>query len=400
MNSLLVEPFGGLAGDMFLAGLIDLGLDLEALETALRRLPLPDWQLVVTRKTSSGISGTHLRFVVPSEHSHRGLSQILAIIDHADFEPRIVHRAGLIFRHLAEAEGKVHGIPWEDVHFHEVGAMDSILDIVGVVLALQMLDVEDIWVGPLPYGHGSILCEHGEIPNPAPATGELLKGWPQIARDCPSEMVTPTGAAIVSALGRPTPVPGLTRAIAIGYGAGTKDFTFPNVCRMSLLEPATAFREGREQLMMLETYIDDMNPEFLADTLERIRLLEDVLDVVTLAAVGKKGRLGQLVQVLCRTTVRELVEDQLLTHTSSLGVRGYFVDRRSTGRRISQVETRHGTVNVKFADRPDGTKKASVEFEDIRRIAHARPDLTLEQVKSDTLHELERSDESLLDDTP
>lgn len=365
----------GAAGDMLLSSLLDAGVEERALRASLAKLPLTDYQVTIGRTTKQGISGTRLS-VLPGEsqvHTHRHLSNILDIITQANLSPRVTNLSTIIFSRLAEAEAKIHGTSVEKVHFHEVGGVDSIVDIIGFVVALELLDPDKICCSPLPVGSGFVKCEHGLIPVPAPATLELLKGVPIKESDLKGELVTPTAAAILSTVVQEwTTFPSMT-VDTVGYGAGTRDLAVPNLVRAVLgtsSQTSLLSQLDCEQLMLVQTNLDDLNPEILPYVVDKCLEL-GALDAFYEPIVMKKGRSASLVTVLTQPDKADQLCELLFRETSTLGVRISGVSRYVLPRRFSRVSTPYGEIQVKVAFHPvtGALLNIAPEFEDCRKAA-------------------------------
>jgi hypothetical protein len=278
----------------------------------------------------------------------------------------VKERAAAIFARLAEAEGKVHGVDPESVEFHEVGAVDAIVDVVGAALGLVHFGIDAVYVSPLPMGQGRVTAAHGVLPVPGPAVTELVRGRPVRFEDGAAELVTPTGAAIVAALARPEPVPEM-RISAVGYGAGSRTLADrPNLLRLVIGEPVVA--PGTDDIVVLETNIDDLNPQVYEHVLDRL-LAAGARDAFLVPVVMKKSRPGTMLRVLASPTDRERLEAIVFAETSTIGVRWTTWRRTTLAREERTVETPYGPVRVKIARAPDGTANVAPEFEDCRRIA-------------------------------
>ena len=350
---------------MILASLLDLGVDLHRIETGLSSLGIEPYTLKLATEDRMGISGQ--RFVVLSEagHSHRGLKEITRIIEDSDLPSGVRGNALEAFKKIAEAESTIHGLPVEAVHFHEVGAVDSIVDIVGTMLALDILGVDAVCCSPLPLGKGSISCAHGVIPLPAPAALELLKGVPVYGVELDGETVTPTGAAIISVVCREFgPLPEM-KISSIGYGAGKREWPDrPNVLRAVL--GAGDIRP--EPIVVIETNLDDLTPELAGYLMERL-LHEGALDVGFLPVQMKKCRPGLMVHVLAPMEKRDRLVQVLLSETTTIGVRYYRVQRETLPRKTGVLETRVGSVAVKTVEMPDGKVRHYPEYESCATLA-------------------------------
>lgn len=364
-----LDCFSGISGNMLLGALIDSGLPLEDLKDDLARLPISGFRLAADRVTKGGISGTHVTVEADEPHPHRGLSDILEIIESARLPDDVSGPAARVFRRLAEAEARVHGLAVEEIHFHEVGAVDAIVDIVGACAGLRRLGIGELHCSPLPLGGGWVQTRHGRLPVPAPATAELLIGVPTRGGPVEAELVTPTGAAIVSTLCTCFgPMPPMT-VRAVGWGAGTMDLPHPNLVRLFVGETAAAPRE--QTIVVLETNLDNMNPEFFDHVMERL-FEAGALDVFYTPIVMKKSRPATLVSVLAEPASADALTDILFRETTTLGVRRRETLRRCLDREWREVETEYGCVRVKVGRAGSEVISAAPEYEDCRRLAVAR----------------------------
>lgn len=371
----------GISGDMALAALIDLGADSTYIEQHLRRLPIELFEMSVLSVIKQGIVAKklHLHFGHARhhhDHHHRRASDILDMIENSDLPPRVKERSHAIFQAIAVAEGKIHGIDPRDVHFHEVGAMDSIIDTIGVCLALEFLNIDEIHASPVPTGHGKVSMAHGFYPIPAPATTELLRGIPLAALDVQGELTTPTGAGILKALASQFYSLGFVTINQIGYGAGEKDFSHPNVLRALLIEKndSNSFIAGtldRERVVILEAQVDDMLGEALGYLMERL-LVSGALDVYYTPVYMKKNRPGTLITVLSREQSAYFLEELLLTETTTLGVRRSIWTRRILDRKTITVETSYGPIRIKQAYRGTVILHQAPEYEDVATLARTK----------------------------
>jgi pyridinium-3,5-bisthiocarboxylic acid mononucleotide nickel chelatase len=373
-NLLLLEPVGGIAGDMFLAAALDLGVDRAALEAALATLPLQGFRLEVTRRTDSAIQGTHVDVVVEGEQPHgRGLAEILGLIERSGLAPRARAAARALFERIGRAEAKVHGIPVGEVHFHEVGAVDSIVDLCGAAVVLDLLGWPRVVSAPPELGRGIVRTAHGPVPVPPPAVLELLAGRPVRPGGPQGEAVTPTGAAILAELCEIGPAPAL-RPGRVGYGLGTRSWPDrPNLLRMTLGE---AFEEAQaaagapgEALWVLGANLDDCTGQLVARAIEAA-LEAGALDAWAAPLTMKKGRPGILLGALCAEARRAAVTAALFAETTTLGVRRHRVEREALERREETVETAYGPVRVKIALVEDREVGAQPEYDDC--LARAR----------------------------
>jgi pyridinium-3,5-bisthiocarboxylic acid mononucleotide nickel chelatase len=381
---LYLEPVGGIAGDMFLAAAVDLGVSPDAIAHPLSGLGVPGWRFETSRAVRHAISGTHLDVVVaePEHHPHRSLSDIRALIEQAPtLTPTMKEHALAVFRAIGEAEAKVHDVPVEAIHFHEVGAVDSIVDVCGAAVVLELLGNPEVWCAPPPLGSGSIRVAHGTMPIPVPATLELLREVP-VRFEGVGELTTPTGAALVKVLTRVGTPPDFI-VEKVGYGVGTKDFRDrPNVLRASLGRA----EDGAQQLHVLEVNLDDASPQLLAYLVERL-LAKGALDAWVAPVVMKKGRPGHLLSALVPGTQREALVELLLTESTTLGVRSHVVERTALERTWREVATPWGPVRVKLGLRNGRVLNAQPEFEDCRKVA-GEAGVPLKQVWAEALRGL------------
>ena len=309
-------------------------------------------------------------------HEHRNLHDIEEILDHSDLPKEVIAKAKEVFLAIAKAEAKVHGSTVEEIHFHEVGAIDTIIDVVGNILALQYLGIEKVFTTPVNTGFGFVECAHGQMPVPAPATAELLQGIPNYRGTVEKEMTTPTGAALLKVLATPVKeVPDGFTGETIGYGAGMRDVAIPNVLRVTMglwNETVETGDSGStvERLLMLECNLDDLNPEIMPYVLEKL-LAAGALDAWLQPVIMKKGRPAQTLKVLCSPEQRQVMEQIMFTETTTLGVRAYYVERTALERRWKTVQTPWGEVRVKEGLLDGKVVNAVPEFEDCKKIAEA-----------------------------
>ncbi|GAO05288.1 nickel pincer cofactor biosynthesis protein LarC [Anaeromyxobacter sp. PSR-1] len=374
MALLLLEPVGGIAGDMFLAAAIDLGVDAAALSRALESLGVPGWRLAVTRKAEHGIQGTHVDVVVEGEQpASRGLAEILGLVAASGLPPRAREVARGLFQRIGEAEARVHGVPVSEVHFHEVGAVDSIVDVCGAAVALDLLGWPEVRSAPPELGRGLVRTAHGTMPVPPPAVLELLKGKPVRPGGPPGEAVTPTGAALLAVLAEVGPLPAHV-PLRVGYGVGTRAWPDrPNVLRATLAEPAPAAGAGGpgpEALWVLEANLDDCPGQLVARAIEAA-LEAGALDAWAAPLTMKKGRPGVLLGALCDEAHRAAVTGALFAETTTLGVRRHAVERDALERALEPVETAYGTVRVKVARLGGRELGAHPEYDDCAARARA-----------------------------
>ena len=365
------DCFAGISGDMTLGALIAAGADPEQFRDKLAGLGIGGYRIEIGRKINGYIEATDVRVVLDDHHHHerRRLKEILKTIHKADFSERVKQTAERIFRRLADAEGRVHGSSPEEVHFHEVGGVDAIVDIVGAAICLEMLGWPKVIASPMPTFHGYVTGSHGVFPLPAPATAEILRGVPWRKLDIEGELVTPTGAAIIRELASGFgPLPAMT-IVSIGYGAGKCDFGIPNVLRVILgEESASVSGSGPEGVSVIETSIDDLNPQFYETAMERL-FAAGALDVFMSPIQMKKNRPGTLLSVICDPGRAEAIAAVVLAETSTFGVRISRWERICLDRRWEEVVTAFGKIRIKIGERDGRVITASPEYEDCKRAA-------------------------------
>ena len=369
MTIAILEPFSGIAGDMTLGALVDLGLDQEWLRALPARLGLDGVSVRIERVQRAGIDCAKVEFEIPPQPHGRHLRQIREIVQRSDAPDDVKRRADEAFTAIASVEASIHGVPVERVHLHEVGAVDAILDVVGAIWGFQQIGVSEIFCGPISTGDGTVRAAHGVLPVPAPATLRLLEGL-RIRRgpDGSGELVTPTGAALVRVLARGEP-PASYVVLRSGYGAGTKDFSDrPNALRIILAEVASVTGERLEELVLLAADVDDMEPEYLAGAAETLRSL-GALDVVLFQSLMKKGRPGARIEVLARLSDADALERTLFNETTTIGVRRAHVQRRALSREMRSVTVRGHAVRMKIVALPDGARRVKPEYDDVARLA-------------------------------
>jgi len=384
MKIAYLDCFSGISGDMVLGAWLDLGLPAPLLRRTLKNLALPPFRLLIRREERGGLSG--FRVLVqegnktPPQRSYRDLR---TLIDRSPLPPEIKQPALDVLRHLATVEGRIHGREVEEVHFHEIGALDTIIDAVGAALGFHYFQVHSVWASPLPAGRGWVQSQHGPLPLPAPATLALLEGAALVPSGLEKELVTPTGAAIVKTWVRhfgPPPACTLTK---VGYGLGRQELPDrPNALRIWLGEGAAP--GGQEKVTVLETNIDDMNPQWYDYLFDRL-FQAGALDCLLLPCQMKKNRPGVLLQVLCRPADREFLMGILLAETTTLGVRFYEAERQILPRKTERLETPWGTVGLKRFKRPGPANRSApeftIEYEDLKNLA-AREHKSLKEVET------------------
>ena len=373
MKHAYFDCFSGISGDMTLGALLDAGVPVDQLRAELHGLNLPGWELSAEKVWKNGMAATHAKVFAQDTTTHRSLSTILEIIEKSNLASGVKDRAAAIFRKLGEAEAAVHDVPLEKIHFHEVGAVDAIIDIVGACIGFSALGIESFACSALNVGGGTAKMAHGVLPVPAPATARLLLDKPTYSNGVQQELVTPTGAAIVATLcSHFGPQPPMSVS-TIGYGAGTADLEGqPNVLRLMVGEAAEKRPAAEsETIRVLEANLDDMNPQIYGYFLEKA-LAAGALDVFSTPVQMKKNRPGMLVTVLCKPEDEPKFHDMLFAETTTLGVRTYTAERRVLARQWDKVRTSFGEVRIKVARLNGHIQQASPEFEDCRKLAEAK----------------------------
>ena len=353
---------------MILGAMVAAGADSRLLEEQLSLLGLHGYKIEFEIVDRSGISATHARVQTPHEHAHRHLRDILKIIYDSLLSESDKTRAAKIFSRLGEAEAKVHNVPVAKVHFHEVGALDAIIDVVGAAICFDLLGIERFVSSPFHVGSGTVEMEHGRFPVPPPAVAELLKDVPMYSTDIKGELVTPTGAAIITTVcSRYGPIPNM-KLEHTGYGAGTREYEkFPNALRVFVGEEHIAAEES-EKLWMLETNIDDMSPQVFGHVMDRAFEL-GALDCYFTPIQMKKNRPGVLLSILCRSEKRESLTQMAFAETTTLGLRSYQVERRALDRELVRVETEYGPIDFKVAHLNGHVITGTPEYEQCRQAA-------------------------------
>jgi hypothetical protein len=373
MMDIFIDCGSGISGDMTLAALIDLGVPVAWVKEHLSRLPLTGFDITVSTITRNGMAARRAEVRVDDGHPPRNYAAIQSLIMNSPLPDRARQLSMAMFEKIARAEAAVHGCPLAKVHFHELGGVDAIVDMVGTALCAEYLDIRGAAAGLVPLGSGQVQCDHGILPVPAPATLEILKGVPVYGSDLPGELVTPTGAAILTTLAaRFGPMPLMTVS-AVGYGAGTREIPGrPNLLRIiggRFGEPVIV--EEPEPLAMVEACIDNMNPEIFGYVMEKL-FADGALDVFWVPVFMKKNRPATMIQVLCALSRRDIIIGRILSETTTTGARHYPVNRSILPRRIVKVDTIFGPMAAKQITRPDGTMRVAPEYESCRMIAVER----------------------------
>jgi uncharacterized protein (TIGR00299 family) protein len=361
------DCFSGASGDMILGSLIDAGLSPRLLKEELGKLRIPAINLRVRKVLKAGISATQVIVEGRDEkRSHRNLKEILRIIERSGLGAEVKEKSKEVFQRIASVEAKIHRKPIEEVHFHEIGGLDSVVDIVGSVWGLCQMGVDEIHVSKVNVGTGFVKCLHGILPVPAPATLSLMKGKPIYSSGVERELLTPTGAALLTSLGSEFgPIPPMS-VERVGYGAGRDDLPHPNLLRLIIGTSASNF--GKERAMVIETNIDDMNPQFYDYVMEKLFAME-VQDVFLTPILMKKNRPATLLTVICHSEKLPSIVEFLLRETTTLGLRWHEEERALADRKILTLQTKYGEVHFKLARWEGRAINLSPEYENCKRLA-------------------------------
>lgn len=367
MKAIYFDCFAGISGDMTLGALVDAGLDIEMLKSELSKLNLMGYGISAEKVVKNGITGTRVNVEIEEQNAHRHLRHINEIIDNSTLDDDIKLTAEKIFLRLAEAEAKIHNTAIEKIHFHEVGAVDAIIDIVGAVIGIKLLGIEKIYASRIHVGSGFVECRHGKIPLPAPATAELLKNVPVYSTGIEGELTTPTGAAIITTLAESFGNMPLMNIRQIGYGAGTSDREIPNLLRVMVGEIAESDYET-DTVTIIETNIDDMNSEFYEYVSEKLLRL-GALDVYTSPIYMKKSRPGVLLSIIADHDKIEDILSVIFSETTTIGIRMHHAERMKLQREVVTVATQYGDIRVKISKYKDQVKNIAPEYDDCKKIA-------------------------------
>ena len=364
------DCFCGISGDMTLGAFIDIGVPLSWLKDSLEKLPLKDFDLSVESISRSGIKAQSVHVLTKNTSKSRHYAEIKALIQNSPLPQNAKEKSLEIFERLATAEAEIHGQPKEKVHFHELGGIDAIVDIVGSALCLEYLGIKKVIASRIPLGTGFVSCQHGTLPVPAPATLSILKGVPVYGTEIPYELVTPTGAAIIVSIADSfEEIPDII-VEKTGYGAGKRDLkTIPNLLRIIIGTQANHISDyQKDRISVVETCIDDMNPEFFGFIMDRL-FEEGALDVYLIPVFMKKNRPGTMIQVLCMEDRKKSIINRILSETTSLGVRYYDVQRFKLVRENITIKTSYGDVQIKRIKNPNGPVQLVPEYEVCKKIA-------------------------------
>lgn len=382
------DCIAGASGDMILGALLDAGLNLEKLKDGLAGLQLEGFELQAAPVQRGGLRAVKVNVLIEDKATERRLDDILSIVQNSKLPERIASQAAEIFTRLGTIEAHIHGLEPRHVHLHELGGLDTIVDVVGVLLGIDMLAIQEIYCSAIPLGRGMTHSQHGPLPLPSPATLALLEGVPVTGRDVDKELVTPTGAALLTSLAKGYgPIPAMVLKNS-GYGAGSRQLDIPNVLRLLIGEREPSPGRQVETLVMLETNIDDWNPEFYDYLLARLFHL-GAADVTLAPIQMKKNRPAIQVQVLCHPKDADRLANVLFAETSTLGIRRQTIERIALEREIIQVKTPYGIIRVKVARLGDDQYKFSPEYDDCRRAAgeHDKPIREIYQLATSLAHD-------------
>jgi pyridinium-3,5-bisthiocarboxylic acid mononucleotide nickel chelatase len=382
---LVIEPFSGISGDMMIGALLDLGFNFDELREKLALLPLKEYQLSCQKCMRSGIAATKFDVEVGHSHHHRGFDDIRRMIESSPLSSWVKEKSIEAFRRLAEAEAKIHGLPLEKVHFHEVGAVDSIIDIVGSMIALESFMPVRIFSSPVNVGQGTLQCQHGTYPVPGPAAQELLKDFPVFTNEVVGELTTPTGAALLATLVdslEPRPTMKISGA---GYGAGTRQTPGnANVLRISLGELSEQTISPEEKVAVIDATIDDMSPQIYGYFQERA-LASGALDVYSTPIQMKKNRPALKMTCICAVADLDRLTEMIFRETTTIGIRYTFAHRKTLSREFHKIETVYGPVTMKVSLLDGGPVNYVPEFEDCRRLASEKG-VALKEVQAAAVH--------------
>ncbi|KAA3617741.1 MAG: nickel pincer cofactor biosynthesis protein LarC [Calditrichaeota bacterium] len=368
MKIIYFDCFSGISGDMLLGAFIDAGLNQELLTELPEKLNLPQVKVTINKVLKNGLSATKVDVTFPEEQVHRHLADIEKIIDAADLPDPVKIISKKIFLNLAKAEARVHGTDVDQIHFHEVGALDAIADITGVALGFHELQIDQAFCSKISVGGGLVKIAHGTYPVPAPATAYLLEGFMLNQGPVDKELVTPTGAAVLATLCEQTEIPSF-HLKATGYGAGTAEFKdTPNVLRVQLGEIQKSTNLESDEILQIECNIDDLNPQIYPYLIEQV-LQAGAVEAFVTPVVMKKGRPGHLFSILCADENEQDILNIIFKETTSIGVRKQKLTRSILKRRVTDLKTSFGIIKVKEITLPDGSIKRTPEFEDCKKVA-------------------------------
>jgi len=365
------DCFSGISGDMIIGALLDAGLDLESFKSEIAKLKLTGYDLFLQKITKKNLAASKFEINDHGDQVYRHLKNLNEIVHNSELDPEIKNQAKNIFLRIAQAEAKVHNQPPEKVHFHEIGAIDTIIDVVGALVGLKLLGIQKVYCSNINVGSGFVEFSHGRFPVPAPATAEILGDIPIYSTNSMGELVTPTGAAIITEIaGEYGDMPEM-RLIKVGYGAGTKEYEHPNVLRVFIGE---GLREGvleKDTVSIIETNIDDMNPQIIEYVFERL-FEEDALDVFITNIAMKKNRQAVKLTVISERKDEQKLSEVILRETKSIGVRIRKEKRNKLTRKISEINTKYGKIKIKNSSMGGEILTRTPEYEDCKRIAREK----------------------------
>ncbi len=387
-NSIIFDLEFGASGDMILGALIDLGLDMKALLAELGKIRLSGWAISPVRETKYALSGISAHVRCAEEHSERNLNEITAIITESGTKPEVKESVLKIFGRLAEAEAAVHGVDVDEIHFHEVGAADSIIDIAAFCIALQLLDIEKCYFTEFSFGRGTVNSRHGELPVPVPAVVQLARGFRSKLTGREGELITPTAAAILTAIGQQVQPPFGFTLLNVGIGFGSRKYPFPSYTRALLVQTG---HTGAEEVYQLEFNIDDMNPQLYPHLIELL-FKKGALDAYLTPIGMKKGRPGQLVTVIANGESMDAIRETVYTETTTLGVRIFPVIREKLQREMKTIEIEGKEVRIKVGYINGRIINAQPEFEDCRKVSDTTG-IPLKKVLQMAISEIMKADD-------
>lgn len=388
MKTAYFDCFAGISGDMTIGSLIDAGLDFSFIEKTASGLSLTGYELAAEKILKNGISGTSFKVHINKDQPHRRLSDITDIIISSRLNEKVKKDALSIFNRIGKAEAHIHAKTIQEIHFHEIGAVDSIIDICCAAAAIHEMKIQKIISSPLNTGKGFVQTAHGQLPVPAPATAEILKGKPLYSTDTQAELTTPTGAAIIAHYATSYTSLPVMKINSIGYGAGSRDLEIPNLLRVYIGETAAHENVLSDEVTEIETSIDDMNPEFYS-YLFNVLLDDGALDVTVIPVIMKKNRPAHMLKVIAPPENSESVINRIFTETTTSGIRIRNTTRRILARRIIPVETPFGVINVKIHEMNGKVVTVSPEYEECRIMA-IENDIPLKSVYSAALREAQK----------
>ena len=367
MKTAYFDCFSGISGDMMIGALLDLGLDFNFLKNELKKLNLKGYEITAKKIIKNGIASTKFDVVIKHQHNHeeRNLKEINKIINNSKLNNEIKNTIKKIFHKIAVAEAKIHDKSINQIHFHEIGAIDTIIDVAGAVIGLKKLGIEKIYCSKLNVGTGFVKFSHGKFPVPAPATAEILKNVPVYNNNIEAELVTPTGAAIIIALASGFGEMPALKVEKIGYGAGAKELEQPNVLRVFLGE---VDEMQNETINIIETNIDNMNPEIYPYVIDKL-MENGALDAYLTSIIMKKGRPAIKLTVLCNIENTDKLSNIIFDETTTLGVRIFPASKKKLDRKIKTIKTKHGNVKIKISKLNDEIKNIMPEYDDCVKIA-------------------------------